>query len=241
MRGVAGLAAAVAAAAFFVSASTARAELDGPANPHFLFFSGADLWRSGEFVHGGVVLAPAGLDAEGFTLKLLVGGGRYTYYSGGLSQDVSGQVLSAAAMPGWRFKRDGFIVTLFAGADMQDHRLSPDDPGARLRGFYLGARIAGEVWYQPDARTMVASDGMLSSTGPTGTFRAAVGWRVFEPVFIGPETQMIWCADYQQLRLGAHVTGLRTEAVEWSAAAGWARDSDGRDGPYVRLGVMTRY
>jgi hypothetical protein len=235
------VAAAVAAAVLIVSALSALAQADGAANPSVLFFAGTDLWRQGEFIHGGALLAPAGLDAEGFTLKLLIGGGHYSYFSGGLAQDVDGRVLSAAALPGWRFRRDAFTVTIYAGPEVQDHRLAPDDLGSRLRGFYVGARVGGDMWYQPNAELMVAADAGFTTIGPTTSLRAAMGWRFFDAVFIGPETQMFWCADYQQLRLGVHVTGLRTGQLEWTAASGWARDSDGHDGPYLRLGVIMRY
>ncbi|MGH7484976.1 MAG: cellulose biosynthesis protein BcsS, partial [bacterium] len=118
MRGIRVLvAAAVAAAAMALSASTAAAQTESPAAPTVLFFSGTDLWRQGQFVHGGVLLSPAGLDAEGFTLKLLIGGGDYRYHSGAFANDVEGRVLYASAMPGWRFRRDAFIVTVYGGLD----------------------------------------------------------------------------------------------------------------------------
>jgi len=235
------VAAVVAAAAQVCCASAVRSQTAVPAPPATLFFAGTDLWRYGQFMHGGVVLSPGGLDAEGFALKLVVGGGRYSFASGSLNQDVEGRVFSAAVLPGWRFRRGAFIATLYAGGDLQDHRLTPDDPSARLRGFYLGARVAAELWYQPDALSMMAADGMLSSIGPTGSARIAVGWRGAAPAFIGPEAKMFWCGDFSQLSVGAHVTGLRTDAFEWSAGAGWAIDSDRRAGPYVRLGVIARY
>ena len=47
--------------------------------------------------------------------------------------------------------------------------------------------------------------------------------------------------DYQQLRLGLHATSFRTGALEWSAALGFATDSDRRSGLYGRLGVLARY
>ena len=45
---------------------------------------------------------------------------------------------------------------------------------------------------------------------------------------------------YRQARFGAHITSLKTGTHEWSAAFGWAFDSDRRDSPYVRLGFMQR-
>jgi hypothetical protein len=58
--------------------------------------------------------------------------------------------------------------------------------------------------------------------------------------YMGPEAQYFASDGYRHLRLGAHLTGLKTDTYEWSAAAGWARASDGEQGPYVRLNVVTR-
>jgi hypothetical protein len=52
---------------------------------------------------------------------------------------------------------------------------------------------------------------------------------------------MLWCANFQQIEVGAHLTGLHAGVSEWSAAAGWSTDSDRRSGPYLRLGVSARY
>ena len=88
--------------------------------------------------------------AKGSVLKLMFGGGVYRYTSGALGNvDVRGRQLAAAILPGWRFIRDGFIVTVFAGLDFQNHRLSPDDPTAGLRGSYVGLRTGFELWYEP--------------------------------------------------------------------------------------------
>jgi len=51
----------------------------------FLLFSGADLWRDGRFMHGGLLWSPGGLDNEGFTFQLVTSGGLYRYRSGTLN------------------------------------------------------------------------------------------------------------------------------------------------------------
>ena len=177
----------------------------------------------------------------GFTLKLLVNGGGYSYNSGELQTDVHGTTLSGAAMPGWRFVRGGLTVTLFAGPVVQDYRLSPYDPGSRLHGLYAGGQFATEVWYRPTANIMAAVNGAVASIGPTGTLRGALGYRVFDAMFVGPETAMLWCGDFQQLEVGGHLTGWRLGALEWSAGGGWAINSDKRTGPYLRLGVSAKF
>ena len=96
-------------------AAAAQAGSDGPNNPSFLLFAGTDLWRDGAFANGGLLWSPAGLDADGFTLKILLNGGIYTYPSGRLHMDVEGTLVSAAALPGWRTTHDGLTIGLYAG------------------------------------------------------------------------------------------------------------------------------
>jgi len=239
LRGVVATAFAVAWVA--ASAAVDRANAGGPENPSFLLFSGTDLWRYGSFLYGGLLWSPAGLDADGFTFKMLLDGGEYSYVSGSLQENIDGTKLSAAALPGWRFTRDGLTVTLFTGPVVQDYRLTPADPGSRLHGFYVGSESAADIWYQPSAVTMAALSGAFASIGPTGYVRAAFGFRLFVPAFVGPEIEEIWSADFEEIELGAHVTALRVASVEWSMGAGLALTSDRRSGPYLRLGVSARY
>jgi cellulose biosynthesis protein BcsS len=63
---------------------------------------------------------------------------------------------------------------------------------------------------------------------------------VFEKIYVGPETQIIGSDGYRQLLVGVHFTTIKTERHEWSAAAGFARDTEHRSAPYLRVGVMTR-
>ncbi len=233
--------AAVTVAAMWLSCiAPARAQTGGPDPSSFLLFSGTDMWRGGAFLYGGLLWSPDELDRDGFTLKTLINGGAYSYNSGALRQDIDGTLFSAAVLPGWRFSRDGLVVSLYAGGVIQDYRLSPADPGARLHGFYGGGQFAADIWYQPNAMTMAAVSGAIASIGPTGYVRTAFGFRLFEPVFIGPETQLLWCGNFDAIQLGLQVTALRVGTLQWSAASGLALTSDGRSGPYLRLGLNIR-
>jgi hypothetical protein len=210
--------------------------------PRFLLFSTTDLWNHGGFVHGGAVWSPRGVDNEGFALKVMFGGGSYRYISGALGNtEVSGGLLAASILPGWRFIRGKFIASIYGGLDVQRHRLSPDDPLAGLRGGYAGLRANVELWYEPTPSTMIAADGSISTIGASYSARAAFGWRVFNRYYLGPEVHGFAAGDnYRQFRVGAHVTGLKTEWFEWSAGVGWATDSDDRDGLYGKLGLLMR-
>lgn len=236
-------AAAMAAAAVIVCAQHASANPggDGSDRAKWILFSGGDLWRNGGFAHGGVLWSPDGVDREGFTLKAVISGGSYRYLSGALGNaQVTGRELAVQLMPGARFKRGTLEFTVFAGLDVQDHRLSPDDPSSKLRGSDVGARIGFDLWYEPTTVSMLTASGALSSIGGGYSARVAAGWRLLNRFYIGPEVQTFSSDDYRQTRFGFHLSGFKTGEFEWSAAIGWANDNDDRSGAYGRLGVSTR-
>jgi hypothetical protein len=232
------------AAVATVSACRADDELlaDAPAEQHatahFLLFGGTDLWRNGGFAHGGFLWAYQGLDADGPVFKLLLNGGFYRYRGG--TTGFTGRQVMAAALPGWRFKRGTLELTVFAGLDAQDHRCTPADPGNRLTGTHVGARGGFDVWSEPLHDAMLTGSVSLSTVGSSYWTRAAAGWRVFDMVWLGPEVHASGDDVYRQFRVGVHATSLRLYGYEWSVGAGWATDSDDRDGVYGRLEVLVR-
>jgi hypothetical protein len=231
----------VALAAGMMLCTSALADGDGLNSPSFLLFSGVDAWFYGAFANAGGIWAPAGLDHDGFATKLLTNGGIYTYPSGGLHTDVRVTQLSGSVLPGWRMNDDGSFVGFYVGPIAQDYKLEPYDPKSLLRGFYTGAQMSVDAWVQPSASSMIALDGSVASIALIGSARAATGWRVYDSLYVGPEAQALWCIDYQEWRVGAHVTAFRFGGLEWSVAAGAAYDSFNRLGPYVRGGVILRY
>lgn len=240
MRGVVAFVAAVVATGSAVGGTTvahADTTTDGEAT-HFLLHGGFDLWRNGGFGHGGLLWSPGGLNKEGFTLKLLLGGGTYRYRSG--ATEITGRQYLASALPGWRFKDGTIELTVFAGLDVQQHAFNPNDPANRLRGFNVGARGGFDLWFEPmPAALMMTASVSASTIGKNIWVRGAAGIRAFD-LWLGPES--VFCGDetYRQLRFGAHVTGLRTGIFEWSAGLGWVTDSDKRSGLYGRLGLLVR-
>jgi Cellulose biosynthesis protein BcsS len=243
MRWVACVAAILAVAAMCLLSlhpALAKAEIGG-GRPRFLIFFGSDIWPHWAFSHGGVLWSPDGLDNEGFTLKLLLNGGAYRYRAGALNNtDVLGRQSSITTMPGWRFKRAGFEITAFAGLDLQNYRLTPNDPDSRLRGRHIGMRGGFELWYQPNPAAMLAADASLSSIGAGNSARIAFGWRLLEKFYLGPEAQVFSTDHYLHTRLGVHLTAFKTADREWSGAVGMASDNDRRSGIYLRIGVLTR-
>lgn len=215
---------------------------DGQEAAHFLIFSGADLWRQGNFLYGGTVWAPFALDADGPVVKLITTRGFYRYRSGALGNaDVIGTMNAVAVMPGVHFTRNGVTVTIYAGLDRQSHVLAPDDPDNAARGNHVGVRGAAELWFEPTPRTMVTGAATLTTIAAAYALRAAAGWRLFDKVYLGPETQLFGADNYQQWRIGLHLTGLTLFKFELQGAVGYAADDDDHHGLYVHLGVTRKH
>ena len=238
----------VALAAAMIFCTTALADEDAPKDPTLLLFGGGDLFSAynnlqlyGAFANAGGIWAPAGLDHDGFAVKLLGAGGMYTYPSAGLNTNVRVTQLSGSVLPGWRMNDNDAFIGFYLGPIAQDYKLSPNDPKSLLRGFYVGAQLSIDAWYQPVQPMMIALDGSVASIAMIGSARAATGWQISDSFFVGPEAQALWCIDYHEWRLGMHVTAFRFGGVEWAVAAGAAYDSFNRLGPYLRGGVILRY
>jgi hypothetical protein len=211
-----------------------------------LLFSGRDIWRNGAFTHSGLLFAPGGFEQDGFMLKLLIGGGVYRYNSGSLGGErVIGVEWMHHIMPGFRIKRGNAEFKYFFGPEWRRHKLWPNDTGNRLSGQNFGLRMTGELWYEPTRDTLIAGDVSVSSIATSHSSRLALGWRVAQELFtdgvyLGPEAQHFGSDGYRHHRFGLHITSMKTDATEWSAGGGLARDSDGRSSVYVRLGLSQK-
>src|SRR4029077_19491161 len=131
-------------------------------------------------------------------------------------------------------------IVVLGGLDVQNHRLTPDDPNNRQRGIDGGARANIRVWYQPTEHLMAALCLSGSTLGTNVWGRGALGFRMIDKAWVGPEVVVYSDEHYQQYRAGLHVTSLRTGAFEFSLGAGYVQDTDRRSGAYGRLGVVTR-
>ena len=73
-----------------------------------------------------------------------------------------------------------------------------------------------DFWYQPRPWLMAAANASYATSGSGYSVRGAIGWRLLDLLFVGPETQILGCDDYRQYRVGLHATGLRSGDFEWS-------------------------
>jgi hypothetical protein len=203
-----------------------------------LLYAGFDIWRFGRTGYGGFYWAPDGLNNDGFITRLFVSDGVERYDTG--QKRFNTAIVRASPLAGWRFKPNDFELKVFAGPELENRVLTPDIPTAKLRGTHIGARAAAELWWEPMPELMLTSAFSASTNAASHSARAAAGWRMFDQFWAGPEISASSDEFSQQVRIGAHLTGFRLTAFEWSAAAGYVTDSFHRGGVYGRIGVLTR-
>lgn len=220
-------------------ASSAPDDLIGGAAPErFLFYSGFDLWNFGYAGYAGAQWAPGSLNSDGFVLSAFVSDGIERFDTPTTRYRTA--ILRASILPGWRFKRGNLEVKVFAGPDFEYDAFAPTQAYRLPHRSSVGARAAVDLWWEPTATTMLSASASVTSIANGFSTRVAGGWRVLETGWIGPEIAMSSDRFSEQYRVGAHLTGLRTGAFEWSLAAGYVQDSFRRSGMYGRISVLTR-
>ncbi|UYO48154.1 cellulose biosynthesis protein BcsS [Rhodopseudomonas palustris] len=203
-----------------------------------LLFGGYDLWRNGASLYGGFEWFGGGTAENGPVVRLMASealeryqAGRFTYIN-----DIS----RASVLAGWRFKFGAFELKILAGPDLENRASMPDYREQRWRGTHGGVRIAVESWAEPTPETMLSSSFYATTIAGSYGARLAAGWRMFDAFWVGPEMSGSSDEFSRQTRIGIHLTGFEMAAMEWSAAAGYVRDSYGRSGIYSRLGASLR-
>ena len=115
---------------------------------HFLLFAGADALAQRRLRPWRPDVVAGGVDKEGFAAKLMARR-RHLSLSAMARRRLTGYVTVFDVMPGWRFKPGNADITVFAGLDVQHHRLSPDDLNNAARGTHAGLRVGADFWWEP--------------------------------------------------------------------------------------------
>lgn len=220
-------------------AASASDDLIGGATPErFLFYSGFDLWNFGYAGFAGAQWAPNSLDADGFVVSAFVSDGIERFDTPTTRYRTA--ILRASILAGWRFKRGNLEVKVFAGPDFEHDVFSPVQPHRLPYRNSIGARTVVDLWWEPTSLAMLSASASVTTIANGYSVRVASGWRVFDAGWIGPEIAISSDRFSEQYRIGAHFTGLRTGAFEWSLAAGYVQDSFHRSGTYARVSVLAR-
>lgn len=211
--------------------------LSGGMPDRLMYYGGLDAshWSFGAY--GGVQWAPAGFNKDGFILRMFLSESIERFTTG--QRTYQSQIGRASILPGYMFRTGNLEVQLLAGLDAEADFFFVDRRPNKWR-TKLGLRSTADAWWEP-TRLLMLQYSLSGTTIDNGySTRIAAGVRMFDWFWIGPEAAL--SNDYfsQQIRIGGHLTGLRTGPYEWSFAAGHVQDNFQRQGVYGRFGLMIR-
>lgn len=208
-----------------------------------VLFGSMDAGRSG-FVTLGVKQTLSGpLDRSGFVSLATVGyGGTPAKTAVGTKSDtVVRPTTQASAMIGYQWALGRVFVAGFVGPEVDAQQ--PVTLGDIPRSSHprLGIRFQGELWAHPTENTVLIGTVVAGSARGSLWTRTALGYRIWDSVFIGPEGSLSMTNSYREWRVGGHVTGLQLGRVNVGLSAGWRRDEDAKhDGAYVNVSAYVR-
>lgn len=198
-------------------------------------YGGVDGWKHGLSGFAGADWAPFGGSAVTPILRLFGSNGVDDFKS--RFDSFRTDTLRAFALPGVRIRTAGLEIKLLIGGDFQMR--VPLRPALEQPNYQYGGRIAADLWWEPSREWMVTASASATTIDSGVTGRLAMGWRL--PFgWVGPETLASHDIYNTQYRAGAHISGVKLGALEWSVAGGYAIDTYRRNGPYGRVGLSYR-
>jgi Cellulose biosynthesis protein BcsS len=204
-----------------------------------LYF-GTDVNTNGGLVgYGGILYAPGGMGISGLRLAAFGQYGRYRYSNDDDGTTFKGRFASVDLLAGYSHVVQNGAVTLAIGANYQDQRVTPFDPGNSVQGERWGFKVQGDFWVNPTQQTLVVGIASYSTAFDTYYSIIKFGYDVFNlGFFIGPEFAALGNDRTDQQRVGIHITNLRlANRVSFSVSGGWLHQRNERDGAYATASV----
>lgn len=211
--------------------------LTGGMPDRMLYFSGIEAQRWSLGVYAGAQWAPARIDREGFILRMLASDSIERFTTPAHSYHTN--IFRGAVMPGYKWSRDRVDLQLLGGVATEIDAKSADGARANWR-LKFGLQGSADLWWEPTRMLMLQGSFTATTIDSGFSTRAAAGWRIADLFWIGPEVTASQDYFSRQYRIGAQLTGLRTEEYDWSFALGRVWDSYQRNGLYGRIGVVIR-
>lgn len=209
-----------------------------PAATHIEYgnlYFGVD-WTSHKSLAGytGVLYAPTGMHQSGLRLSAFGLVGRYEYHGGNAGELFKGNFYSTDALIGWSHVFRNGAFTLAAGANFQHHRVRPSDPNNSVQGSEWGLKVQADLWVNPTPNTLIYALGSYSTAFDTYYTIGRLGFDVTgRQVFFGPEVGGLGNDRTDQVRVGAHITGIRLGPAKLTVSGGWMHERGEGDGGYA--------
>ena len=189
--------------------------------------------------YGGLLYAPGGMDNSGLRIAIFGLYGKYEYTHDDGTNTFKGRFASVDALVGYSKAYDNAAVTLAIGANYQDQRVSPFDPGNSVQGEKVGFKVQGDFWVNPTEQTLVMGIASYSTAFNTYYSILRFGYDFFgKDFFIGPEFGALGNARTDQQRVGLAISGIPVgKRVRLTLSGGWLHERNEKDGAYATANI----
>jgi hypothetical protein len=220
----------------FASPVLAEDESDEPDPVSVVFFGSLEAGPSKTFASYGSkrAIGSDGLNESGFRLMSKAGAAREQ--ANRFRPHGKGYKAEAQYLIGYEWRIGSSFLSLYAGPDVE----------AEFRevwsGYYyaiarIGTRLHADLWTTPTNATMAQVSTYVSTLDHRAWGRLALGHKIDRGLYLGPEIELYRQTDYDKLRVGLHLTGLRLFGATWRLSGGWEDTSDRAVGAYATLSV----
>ncbi len=189
----------------------------------------------------GTIAPFSGLEQSGARLRLAGVLGQYSYIGGNGLGRVKGTQRDGSFMVGYEWVAERLTVAIYGGVNVTDNALDKYDPLNGSAGRAIGAKIAGDFYYRPNAFVMISGVGSFSSAHSAYYARLKGGYAIARNVFIGPEMIVLGDNFFSQWRIGGHITGAKFGPVQIGASAGFLVDKVRGSGLYGILDARVTF
>lgn len=222
---------------------TCAAAGDDIGGPQTETWIGGEATRNVWSIYSGLTWAPFGsVREDGLRVRLAGGYGQYRYDTtiDGAASTVHGQGSFTDLMAGYQLKAGDLTLKAFAGASLDAHLLTPNDPGNRVNDIAWGPKAAVETWLDLGRLDWVSLDGSWTSAHQTYWSRLRLGHRVLDAVSVGVEGGLLGNEAAKNARGGGFVR-YEWESGEISASGGVTGDIARPSNPYATLVYLSRF
>lgn len=205
------------------------------------FFLGGNAREDAWYTYGGVNYAFNGdKSASGFITQAMVGYGEYEYDT--LLGGVDGEVSEFDFGLGYQWALPGYRVSLLAALNLVDHNLSGnpvDLANNSVNGDEAGFKPKLDIW-NTDASSFLYGGTFTYSTAYDSYWNRVLFAAHVGEVYVGPEAIFQGNEEYEEVRAGLALAGLKLGCADLGASVGysWAdpdQGTDEQDGIYAGL------
>jgi hypothetical protein len=214
-----------------------------PEDQRTVLFGQVDAGRSLFVTAGSKQTLTGPLDRSGFVIMETTGFGltRETLWRDGVDLPATRVTTQTSVTVGHQWSLNRLFLAGFIGPEILHEQLTVAGRACRFSEPRYGAKAQFELWANPTADTLLTATIVGTSSNLSLSARGSAGMRIGAGLFAGPEIAVYTKGNYQETKLGAHLTGWSLGIVQGRISGGWMTTEEKRSGtPYISVGAWIR-